>query len=302
MIFSYQRYLASKSSVDARSIHSRIWSYFTHYINNHKETDVYLLELGCGLGNMLPMIAKNCTDKTLYYTGIDSNKDNIYYARKQFFDDVPADPSRWQAVDDLADTHPSCLARFIHSDLFDMSADDLGRPVDAVVAKALIDIVPIRESLRKIVEWAKEGAALYCPITFNGQTVMFPTGDDPVRESQVWSIYHGSMEHSDKPGNERLGGSRAGDRLVRELLRMPGATSIDLGASDWFVKPDSYGNYQDDEQYFLQHIVHLIDDELKGSGQISAHSRMDWVATRNEQIQSGTLAMRAHNLDVLAHL
>jgi hypothetical protein len=51
-------------------------------------------------------------------------------------------------------------------------------------------------------------------------------------------------------------------RHLFQHLRQLGASILAAGASDWVVHAGPSG-YPDDEAYFLRHILHTVDEELK---------------------------------------
>lgn len=302
MEYSYQRYLKSKATIDARAMHPRVWSNFINHVVRNNGSEIHIVEVGCGLGDMLQKIVSILESKTIFYTGIDSNIANIEYAQSTYSRRPMSESiDHWTAIEH-PDSGSSCNARFIHSDVFNIDSDMLERPADAVIAKAVIDLVPIRRFLQTISTWTIRNTLLYCPITFNGQTAFYPFVEDADLDARVWTVYHDSMDLRNTIHDGRRGGSRAGDRFIHELIDMPGAMLVDAGGSDWYVAANASGCYPDNEQYFLQHILHLVDKELESSGQISRQDRTEWVTARRRQIEAATCAMRAHNLDILARL
>jgi hypothetical protein len=112
-------------------------------------------------------------------------------------------------------------------------------------------------------------------------------------------LYHRSMDERVRDGMP-AGDSKTGRRLLTRI----GATGAELlaaGSSDWVVFPRA-GAYPDDEEYFLQHIVHTIDVALSGHAELDPARFRAWVSERQAQIERGELCYIAHQLDVLGRV
>jgi hypothetical protein len=55
--------------------------------------------------------------------------------------------------------------------------------------------------------------------------------------------------------------------------------------------------YPADEAYFLRHILHTIDEELKRHAEISRSELSAWIQARSAEIDRGELVYIAHQLD-----
>ena len=74
------------------------------------------------------------------------------------------------------------------------------------------------------------------------------------------------------------------------------ATVVCAGSSDWVVHA-SAGRYGADEEYFLHHILHTIDQELQKHSEIDRGALARWVELRHDQARRGKLVYVAHQLD-----
>jgi hypothetical protein len=91
-------------------------------------------------------------------------------------------------------------------------------------------------------------------------------------------------------------------------LARAGATLIAAGASDWVVHARAHESesiapgdrYDGDEEYFLHHIVHTIEEELEQHAEIEPQALSQWGALRHDQARRGDLVYVAHQLDFVA--
>jgi hypothetical protein len=91
------------------------------------------------------------------------------------------------------------------------------------------------------------------------------------------------------------GDSRTGRHLFGHL-KTAGASVLAAGGSDWVVCPRD-ARYQDDEAYFLGHILFTIDQELKRHAEVDRKALAEWMALRLGQLAKGELVYIAHQLD-----
>jgi hypothetical protein len=191
----------------------------------------------------------------------------------------------------------SLRVQLMDADIFEITNDDLQRPADVVIGKALVDLVPLEAFLDHIRTWSCDGTLLYCPITFNGTTTFKPAHD---LDEKVLSIYHASMEAIDSRTEQPKGGTRAGARLV-STIESSDWEALAVAVSDWQVEPDpSSQDYLYDEAYFLRHLLYFIEKELQQSHEITQEEIQCWISDRLAQLDDAVLSLRVHNLDILA--
>jgi hypothetical protein len=161
-------------------------------------------------------------------------------------------------------------------------------PADLLVAHAFLDLLRLPESLPEILSLTRHLAWL--TINFDGLTAFEPTADAALDE-QIVRLYHRSMDERPTGGD-----SRAGRHLLEELPRL-GAHVLAAGSSDWIVHPRD-GAYPGDEAYFLECILHFVEQSLSGHAELDRREFAAWLATRRTQIARGELIYLAHQLDL----
>jgi hypothetical protein len=148
----------------------------------------------------------------------------------------------------------------------------------------------------QLVPWP--GGLFYCPITFDGGTVFQPE-IDPEFDAAIEACYHQTMDQRLMAGAPS-GDSRIGRHLFAQL-RAAGVEVRAAGGSDWVVFAGSNG-YAADEAYFLHCIIHTVHTALAGHPALDAERLAAWRTQRHTQVEQGTLAYIAHQLDVLGRV
>lgn len=154
-----------------------------------------------------------------------------------------------------------------------------------VVAHAVLDLLELEPAVERLVALARRGGLVYCPITFDGETIFEPAHEG---DAKVLDAYHGTM----KP----TGDGKTGRRLYHAFSRQP-VEVLELGSSDWVVHP-MRGTYPGDEAYFLEFIVRTVESAV--ADRVEAELLEDWTASRLGQIARAELVFIAHQLDALA--
>ncbi|HAV78326.1 MAG TPA: methyltransferase, partial [Anaerolineae bacterium] len=93
------------------------------------------------------------------------------------------------------------------------------------------------------------------------------------------------------------GDSKSGRHLFGHLQNA-GAEILAVGASDWIVH-GAGRKYPNDEAYFLNFILHFLEETLRNHPKLEAKSFSDWVKQRRTQVESGELIYIAHQMDFL---
>ena len=96
------------------------------------------------------------------------------------------------------------------------------------------------------------------------------------------------------------GDSRSGRHLFHQL-RQAGGEILAAGSSDWVVFAGDDG-YPADEAYFLQFIVHTMQQALAGHPELDAARFADWIRQRQKQIENGDLVYIAHQIDFFGRI
>jgi len=294
--YSYPRYLTAKRSVDARALNHHVWTSFLEALAGNDT--LRILEVGGGVGASVERIIDELEDrsvKTLDYTFVDVTPENVDEATSSLRD---WGQSRGYTVS--GDTEQKWTSgpievtlSFLTADLFNVDGFLDEASYDALVAQAVLDLLPLPSAIRALRPLLRNGGLWYLPLHFDGVTALEPT-TDACLDATIERLYHQSMSG---PEAEREG-ARSGRTLLTQLPSL-GAQILSAGSSDWVVYPRS-GSYPGDEAYFLHHILHFVETELRGHPDLCTQSFSAWIDRRRQQIEQGTLIYIAHQLDILA--
>jgi hypothetical protein len=292
MEYSFPRYLLSKQSVDDRALNRNVIEALRTHL---PDGPIKIIEVGAGMGNMVARLLAWGVITRANYTHVDSMEENIRYAREW----IP----KWAAGADLKIDRPEVDQIRIYdkkrdvqiqlkcADVFNFISSKPA-PADLLIAHAFLDLLPMPDSLPKLLSLTKNLAWL--TVNFDGVTSLEPAIDAALDE-QIERLYHDSMDKRPTGGD-----SRAGRHLFAHL-RTAKAQVLAAGASDWVVHAVD-GKYPDDEAYFLQFILHFFEESLTGNPALNAVAFADWLLRRREQIDRGELVYIAHQMDFLAKI
>ena len=289
MDYSFPRYLLSKQTVDDRALNKDV----VQALRTHLPPEpVRIIEVGAGIGTML----KRLVEWDLFCTGeyllVDDSDANIAYAREWL--------PQWAAEAGLevesiktnrlrltGDRHDVDI-RLEPGDVFDFIRRNES-PADILIAHAFLDLLPMPESLDKLLLLTRNLAWL--TINFDGVSTLLPEIDCAF-DQQIESLYHVSMDRRPSGGD-----SHAGRRLFHYLHALD-VEILAAGGSDWIVHANR-GQYPADEKYFLQHVLSFFENSLKGFDELKGPTFENWLAARHEQIERGDLVYIAHQVDYL---
>jgi SAM-dependent methyltransferase len=298
--YTYPRYLQAKETVDDRALNRRVWETFVDRLQRRAGSPCRILEIGAGTGATAKRVVdalRTTSVDSLRYTLVDIESDNLTAAREELLRwsrdegfDVWGSESRVVLTGGDVDVSFS----LIEADLFDFAEAYDDPPVDALIAQAVLDLFDVADALRHLEPLLDAEGLWYLPIHYDGVTAFEPTVDAAL-DGNIESLYNASM--SDEEGGRS--GSHCGRRLLSHL-REQDMDLIDAGASDWVVLAGDDGTYRGDEAYFLHHILHFIEEELRGHPDLNEEALAHWLAERRRQIADGDLIYIAHQLDVLA--
>lgn len=289
MDYSFPRYLLSKQTVDDRALNKDVVNALR--VNLPPEP-VSIIEVGAGIGTMLKRLVEWDILCTGEYVLVDKMAENIAYA----WDWIPQwateaglsveRPGRNQLR--ICDRHRDIRIRLECADVFDFI--EINKiPADMMIAHAVLDLLPMPESLEKLFSLTKGLAWL--TINFDGVSALEPVIDRTLDEI-IERLYHESMDMRPTGGD-----SQSGRHLFGHLAGT-GAEILAAGASDWVVYP-SAGTYIADEKYFMHFILHFFESSLKGCNALEARAFERWLARRHEQVDCGELVYIAHQMDFL---
>lgn len=289
MDLSFQRYLLSKQTVDDRALNKDV----VNMLRVHLPPEpVSVIEVGAGIGTMLKRLVEWNVMCAGEYVMVDEQDENIDFAREW----IP----QWAAAAGLSverlardeiricDQSRDIRIRLECADVFDFIQSNR-TPADVLIANAFLDLLPLPESLHGLFSLTNELAWL--TINFDGMSTLQPV-IDPALDSHIERLYHATMDMRPTGGDSLTG------RKLFEHLRSSNAEILSAGASDWVVYANN-GNYQADEKYFLQFILHFFETSLVDCREIDVRTLQGWLAQRREQIECGEMVYIAHQMDFL---
>lgn len=186
----------------------------------------------------------------------------------------------------LFDASRDIQVQFEQADVFDFIRKN-SEPGDLLIAHAFLDLLPMSESLAKLLSLTRSYAWL--TINFDGVTTFEPTIDAAL-DAKIERLYHESMDTRITGGD-----SKSGRRMFGHL-RMAGMEILAAGASDWVVHAVD-GKYPAEEDYFLHCILHFLEESLKDDKELDKGSFVNWLKERRTQIERGELVYIAHQMD-----
>jgi hypothetical protein len=289
MDYSFPRYLLSKQTVDDRALNKDV----VNALRDHMpQQPVSMIEVGAGIGTMLKRLVEWNVLCRGEYVLVDSMQENIAFAREW----IP----QWGTQAGLSversgsdHLHLCDRSRDIHirlecADVHDFIEENK-TPADVLIAHAFLDLLPMPQSLERILSLTRGLAWL--TINFDGMSALQPVIDWELDE-RIERRYHTTMDTRSSGGDSRMG------RKLFEHMRAVDAEILAAGASDWVVYANN-GRYPADEKYFLQFILHFFEGSLKDCQEVDSLILERWLARRHEQIERGELVYIAHQMDFL---
>jgi hypothetical protein len=289
MEYSFPRYLLSKQTVDDRALNRNVIEALKANLPSGR---INITEVGAGMGNMFARLLSWGVITKANYIHVDSMEENIRFA----MDWIPqwankadlmterGSNNRLRVFDKIRDVE----IRLECADVFDFISNKPA-PADLLIAHAFLDLLPMPESMPKLLSLTHNLAWLTA--NFDGVTSLEPTIDAAL-DDQIERLYHESMDTRPTGGD-----SRAGRHLFTHL-RQSNAKVLAAGSSDWVVHATE-GKYPDDEAYFLHFILHFFEESLTGHPALNAAAFADWLTKRRDQILHGELVYIAHQMDFL---
>lgn len=289
MNYSFPHYLLSKQSVDDRALNKDVLNALKA---NLPPQPIRIVEVGAGIGTMFRRLARWDVIRQCEYVMVDERAENAAYASE--WAKVWAGESGLSVEGSgeglhLFDGHRDFRLRFERADVFDFIQKNQ-TPADLLIAHAFLDLLPLPESLPKLLSLTKELAWL--TINFDGVTTFEPTIDAAL-DAQIERLYHETMDARPTGGDSRSG------RHLFGHLRKAGAEILAAGSSDWVVYAVN-GKYPEDEAYFLRFILRFFEESLAGHPDLDAEAFASWLRERRAQIERGELTYIAHQVDFLA--
>jgi hypothetical protein len=292
MEYSFPRYLLSKQAIDDRSLNRHVVDALRA---NLPARPLRVIEVGAGMGNMLARLLTWNMFTGAEYVHVDAMAENIEFALQW----LPT----WAEGAGLCAELVGANRLHLYDATRDITvvleqADVMEyvqrkpEPGDLLIANAFLDLLPMPESMPKLLSLTHDLAWL--TINFDGLTSLEPAIEAQLDE-KIERLYHATMDN-------RLGGgdSRSGRHLFGHL-REAGAEVLASGSSDWVVYPHN-GAYPPEEAYFLRFILHFFEESLTGSPELEPAAFSTWLERRREQVERGQLIYIAHQMDFLARV
>ena len=290
MEYSFPHYLLSKQSVDDRALNRTVLDSLKA---NLPAAPIQIIEVGAGIGTMLTRLIRWDVVTKADYILVDEMAENIQTAREWLplwagesglgVERIEQDQLR------VFDQTRDIRIHFECADVFDFIKKNK-TPADLLIAHAFLDLLPMPESMPRLLALTKHLAWL--TVNFDGVTSLEPTVDATLDE-QIERLYHATLDARATGGD-----SRAGRHLFSHLQKA-GADVLAVGASDWVVHAVG-GKYVEDEAYFLNFILHFFEESLTGHAKLDTVAFANWIQKRRAQIERGELVYIAHQMDFLA--
>ncbi len=292
MQYSFTHYLRAKQTVDDRALNRNVLDALRA---NLPKRPIRVIEVGAGMGNMLARLLSWNVLSEAEYIHVDSLSENIQCASEwipQWATDSGMIAERTgESGQRVFDATRNVHVRFEQADVFDFIRTN-STPADLLIANAFLDLLPMPESMPKLLSLTKDLAWL--TVNFDGVTSFEPAVDAAL-DGQVERLYHKTMDTRSTGGDSRAG------RHLFSHLRTAGAEVLAAGASDWVVHSVN-GRYPADEAYFLYFILHFFEESLTGHPELDARAFAGWLKERRAQIDRGELVYIAHQIDFLARV
>jgi len=292
---SETRYLAAKKSVDDRALNRGVLDRLKRELQLQAPRRLSVLEVGAGLGTMVARLVEWELLVDADYVLLDVDAESLREARTWLAHWAERSGKSTELRTDALEirggsTH--LTIRFIEAELsaFLATAHGLSR-ADLLIANAFLDLVDVPHTLPALFELLEPRGLYYFSVNFDGETCFQP--DHPA-DDVLMAAYHRSMGERVRYGRP-AGEARAGRHLFGHL-RQAGASIDAAGSSDWVVMPNAAG-YPGDEAYFVEHILHTVEETLTNRQDVSPLVLKEWLDTRRRQLAEGQLVYLTHQLD-----
>jgi SAM-dependent methyltransferase len=294
----FHDYLEAKFALDERSLNHEVRTEFARWASGQPR--LTCLDLGTGTGASVQRLLSLPTKAHLHVTAVDRDRTLLDIARAGIADllrqkgsDVAEEPVGIRARQGQREI----VVEFVCSDLRHFQPNDAPGSYDAVIAHAVMDLLPLRTMAERIARWLRAEGVFYSTINYDGETALFPIYVDEVLENRILDVYDASMEQR-RIWDESSGGARSGRRL-HSVLGETGFETIAYGTSDWNITPSRCA-YRNRDATCLTALLNMIRDEAERSGQFSGDSLDRWYRERSERLAAGGLGLIVHQIDLLA--
>ncbi|WP_119631107.1 class I SAM-dependent methyltransferase [Methylocaldum marinum] len=298
MDIPFHDYLEAKFALDGRSLNREVENEFARMLPG--ESPLVCLDLGTGTGASVLRLLGLSPETDLHITAVDRDRTLLGIAREgtaAFLRDRGFDVSAVPAGILSKKKGREVAVDFVCGDLRLFEPNQTFGSIDAIIAHAVMDLLPLTTMAERIARWLRPKGIFYSTVNYDGETVLFPIYTDEALENRILGIYDASMEER-RVWDDNSGGARSGRRLHR-VLGETGFEMIAYGSSDWNITPQRR-TYRDGDAVCLTALLGMIRDEAARSGEFSEDMLDRWHRERSERLAAGELGLIVHQIDLLA--
>lgn len=297
MSLAFRDYLDTKFALDERSLNPQVRSAFLDELRQRQRFSC--LDLGTGSGASIWRLLHSGLPANLEITAVDRDAEILALASRRLAILLAARDYEVMAIPGGIRAHRD--RRHITIDFITANLPDFKpkarKHYDAVIAQALMDLLPPQLMARRIADWLRPEGVFYTSLNYDGNTTLFPLYPDEALEERILGAYDRSMEQRRVDGHG-IGGARSGRRM-HAALRQAGLEILTYGTSDWNLVPFR-GVYPERESLCLTALLDMILNEAERSGEFTTDALDSWYQSRLRQIEAGELGFIVHQIDILA--
>jgi len=296
MSIAFDEYLDAKYPLDERSLNRDVRALFESSLRSHSAPRI--LDMGCGSGASLRRLLLAGLNGRIELTGVDRDAHLLQLARDRIAHDLEMAEFEVSQAAEVVDARRNREIVTLRLEAAELLAYEPARPgiYDAVIAQALMDLLPLERMIERIRGWLGAGGLFYASLNYDAGTVLFPAYGDGEFEASLLGVYDASMERW--VDGELCGGAHSGRRLHAALSKAD-FEILALGSSDWNITPYC-GAYRDADEICLLALLDMIHGEGSRSGQFDARQLEDWLGHRQAQLVDRKLGLIIHQIDLVA--
>jgi SAM-dependent methyltransferase len=296
MSIAFAEYLDAKYPLDERSLNRDVRALFESSLRSHSA--LRILDMGCGSGASLRRLLEAGLNGRVELTGVDRDADLLQLARDRIVHDLEMAEFELSRSAEVVDARRNREVVTLRLEGADLSAYEPAQSgiYDAVIAQALMDLLPLERMVERIRRWLVPAGLFYASLNYDAGTVLYPAYGDGEFEAALLGVYDASMDRW--VDGQRCGGAHSGRRL-HAALSDAGFDILALGSSDWNITPYC-GAYRDADKVCLAALLEMIHGEGLRSGQFETRQLGDWLGDRQTQLADQKLGLIIHQIDLVA--
>jgi SAM-dependent methyltransferase len=293
---SLLEFLASKKSVDDRSLNKNVWDAMLKNLKQIGHPEI--IEIGSGTGTMLTRLLDTGPPYFSAYTAVDRDPLLISESKKN--------AEKWALKNKAVYTHDLLRLEgaeikldFVTGDIENfLERNAIKKSHDLLIANAFLDLVNIPEILPGLFGTLTGKGMFYFSINYDGRTDIEPVIDKEL-DAEIIELYHKTVDQRLIKG-VKCCTRYSGLLLFNEIIKNKGVI-VEVGSSDWCVFPRD-NKYRFREDYFLHYIIDTIENALYNEPSLSREILLQWINKRHQQIDRGELIFITHQLDLFGHI